>query len=447
MEYCLAIDVGASSGQCLLGARDKLDKNKIETEEIYRFNNVPIQFNGKICWDSIKIFYHILSGMKRCAGAGKTPVSIGINSWGVDFVLLDSNGKILGNAVSYRDDRTIGMAEKVHEIVPELEHYSRTGINKYLFNTIYQLMAIKLKEPELLENAESLLFITDYINYKLCGVLACEYTMATTSGLVNVETGDWDDEIIDRLGFPRKIFLPLSKRGTVLGTLTTDIQDQVGFDSKIVLPPAHDTACAFYSVTDEKNIILSSGTWSIIGVKIPKPILTKEAHDCGFTNEGASDGKVRFLKNIMGLWMIQQVKKELGGKFSYIELIGMAEESNYDGLVDVNENCFFAPKSMITTIEEKCTEGGFPAPQTTGDLILCICRSLAKAYAKTISNLTDLTGQKFEAITIIGGGSKNDLLNKLTEQECGLPVKPGYAESSALGNLMSQLNCHCEELK
>jgi len=439
MKYCLAIDIGASSGQCLLGARDRQDENKIITEDIYRFDNVQKRYKDTVCWNTDVILSKILYGMKRCAGVGKIPVSIGLNSWGVDFVLLDKDGKILGNAVSYRDERTAGMDKKVHELIPEAEHYARTGINKYIFNTIYQLMAVKINTPELLEQAHQLLFIPDYIRYRLCGNIACEYTMATTTGLINAQREDWDDEIIDRLGFPRKIFLPVKKPEGVVGTLTDEVKEKVGFDCTVKLPPAHDTACAFYSVSEENHIIFSSGTWSIIGANIPKPILTKEAYELGFTNEGAADGKIRFLKNIMGLWMIQQVKKEIGGHYSYIELISMAEESSYDGTVDVNDNSFFAPNSMVTAIKEKCVAGGYTEPQKTGDIILCICKSLAVAYAKTVKSLIKLTGQKFDAITIVGGGSRNTLLNKLTEKECGMPVHIGYAESTALGNLMFQL--------
>jgi len=441
MEYCLAIDIGASTGQCLLGARDEHDKSKIITEEIYKFDNVQMQYNDNICWDIDVIFAHVLSGMKRCAGLGKIPVSIGINSWGVDFVLLDSNKKMLGNAVTYRDNRTTGMDVKVHELVPEAEHYTRTGINKYIFNTIYQLMAIKTKTPELLTEAQSLLFIPDYIRYKLCGYITGEYTMATTSGLVNAAQRDWDDEIIKHCGFPLNIFLPLSKPGKEIGSLNDEIKEIVGYDCKLVLPPTHDTACAFFSVPEENHIILSSGTWSIIGVKTPSPILTSKAQELGFTNEGAADGKIRFLKNIMGLWMIQSVRKELGGAYSYTELNHMAEASDYKGIIDVNDKCFFAPQSMITAVKEKCVAGGYPEPETNGDIILCICRSLAHAYSKTIKDLTELTGHKYDAVTIVGGGSKNTLLNKLTEKECGLPVHIGYAESTALGNLMYQLQC------
>lgn len=439
MKHCLAIDIGASSGQCLIGTRDKYDNKKIITEDIYRFDNVQKRHKNAVCWNIEVILAHVLSGMKRCAGIKKIPVGIGLDSWGVDFILLDKKGKILGDAVTYRDQRTKGMDAIVHELIPEAEHYTRTGINKYIYNTIYQLMAVKTKTPELLEKADKLLFIPDYIRYRLCGAIACEYTMATTTGLINAEQKDWDDEIISRLGFPRKIFLPLKKPGGVVGTLTEEVIEKVGYDCKVMLPPAHDTACAFYSVSEENNIILSSGTWSIIGAKIPKPIVTKEAYECGFTNEGADDGNIRFLKNIMGLWMVQQVKKEIGGHYGYIELINMAEESSYSGTVDANDNSFFAPTSMVTAIKEKCVEAGFPAPQSTGDIILCICKSLAIAYAKAVKNLTRLTGQKFEAITIIGGGSRNSLLSKLTEEECGLPVHIGYAESTALGNLMYQL--------
>jgi len=438
MKYYLAIDIGASSGICILGHQNK-KANKIVTEEVYRFENILKKRKQTVYWDINAFMGHILTGMKKCVQLGKIPESVGITTWGVDFVLLDKDGKIIGDPVSYRDERTTGMDKKVHKIIPEAEYYSRTGINKYTYNTIYQLMAIKTKTPELFDKAQSLLFIPDYLHYRLCGVQTNEFTVATTSGLINTEKKDWDYEIISKCGFPEKLFLPLHKPGTIMGFLTEKIQSIVGYNCKVILPPAHDTASAFFSVSDENHIVISSGTWSIVGVTIQNPILTENAYKLGFTNESAADGRIRFLKNVMGLWMIQSVRKELGGSYYYTELSSMAEESNYEGLVDVNDNCFFAPQDMIKTIKEKCIDGGYPAPKTTGDIILCINRSLAKAYARTVEELIELTGQKFEAITIIGGGSKNTLLNKLTQEECGLPVHIGYAESTAFGNLMFQM--------
>ncbi|MCL1806581.1 MAG: rhamnulokinase [Oscillospiraceae bacterium] len=434
MIAVLAIDIGASGGRHILGVEHN---GEIQTHEVCRFENNAVLRGGTLCWDTDALFSNIKAGMKRCAELGKIPVSVGIDTWGVDFTLLDGQGKRLGQTAAYRDKRTEGMDGKVHAIIPEEEHYRRTGVQRQSYNTIYQLMAVKTQTPELLEQAQRLLFTPDYLHYRLSGVKASEFTIASTSGLINAARKDWDDEVINRLGFPRKLFGSLSQPGTVLGSLTKAVRDEVGYDCAVVLPPSHDTASAYAAVREEDHIILSSGTWSLMGIQLPEPILTEQARLAGLTNEGGADGKTRLLKNIMGLWMIQSIKRELGR--SFVKLQKMARESDYEGVVDVNDHCFFAPPSMTAAVAEKCVEGGYPPPRTDGDRVRCIYRSLARMYAQTAKELAELTGKAFKGIVLVGGGSKDALLHELTSRECGMDVKIGQTEATAMGSIFCQL--------
>jgi rhamnulokinase len=432
MKTCLAIDVGASGGRHILGRRG--ENGGVVLEEVYRFDNGAVRRGDMLCWDTDALFGHILAGMKHCAEIGKIPASIGICTWGVDFVLLGQSGEPLGEAVSYRDARTAGMESAVHEILPEPEHYARTGTRRYIFNTIYQLMALKTRTPELLRQAKTLLFMPDYLHYKLSGVMACETSIAATSGLLNASDKDWDDEVIARCGYPRGIFQPLKQPGTVLGRMSKTVRDEVGFDCEIVLPHSHDTASAFYSVPMDDHIILNSGTWSIMGIKSPVPVTTEEARASGFTNEGN-----RLVKNIAGLWMIQSIREELPGLPDYDSLMQLARESDYKGYVDVDDSTFYAPESMSKAITAKCRENGFAPPLTPGDTLRCVYQSLARVYADTAGSLIKLTGRQYKGIYIIGGGNKAALLNEMTAQTCGLPTLIGPAEGTAEGNILCQL--------
>lgn len=315
-RYYLAIDIGASSGRHILG---HMEDGKMVLEEIYRFPNGMQKQDGEKVWDIEALFEAVLAGMKKCRELGKIPVSVGIDTWAVDFVLLDKDDQRIGNAVAYRDDRTKGMDEEVYRTVPEEELYASTGIQKQIFNSIYQLMAWKKKKPEQLEKAETLLMIPDYLNFLLSGVKAQEYTNATTTQLVNPETGDWNREMIQKLGYPEKIFLPIREPGTVIGRLKKEIQEQVGFDCEIVLPATHDTGSAVVAVpsNEEHVLYISSGTWSLMGTELKEADCGTEAMQHNFTNEGGYNRRYRFLKNIMGLWMdsVCTKRNRRGGKF------------------------------------------------------------------------------------------------------------------------------------
>ncbi len=438
MNTYLAIDIGASSGRHMLG---HLENGKLVYEEIHRFKNGMVKKSGQLSWDLDALMGEILHGLKRCGELGKIPESVGIDTWGVDFVLLDEHNQLLGEAVAYRDNRTEGMDREVYACMPEAELYRRTGIQKMILNTIYQLMAVKKKTPERLAQAKRLLMLPDYLHYLLCGVAANEYTEATTTGLVNAETKTWDEEILHACGYPREIFGELVPPGTRLGELTKEVQAQVGFTCQVVLPASHDTGSAVMAVPslEEDTLYISSGTWSLLGVELLKPDCTPLSQAHNFTNEGGYAYRYRYLRNIMGLWMIQSVQKELGGAHSFGELCEMAAKETIASRVDCNHNRFLAPESMIQEIRKACAESGQAVPKEAGELAAVVYHSLAACYANTIRGLEESTGVIYPAIHIVGGGAHAEYLNQLTAAETGKTVDAGPTEATAIGNLMAQM--------
>ena len=436
--YYLAVDIGASSGRHILA---HLEDGKMVLEEIHRFPNGMVQKDGENVWDVYELFAQIKLGMKKCAEAGKIPVSIGIDTWGVDFVLLDAEGKRIGNAVAYRDGRTKGMDEEVYKKIPEDELYARTGIQKAIFNTIYQLMALKVKKPEQLEKAETMLMMPDYFHYLLSGVAATEYTNATTGQLVSPVTKDWDMELIEKLGYPKKIFQKLVTPGTVLGELTEEIQKEVGFNCKVVAPATHDTGSAVIAVPTESDntLYISSGTWSLMGTELMKANCSRESKLHNLTNEGGYDYRFRFLKNIMGLWMIQSVKKEIGGNLGFGEICEQASHCTIPSIVDANDDRFLAPANMTEEVQAACRESGQQVPEGIAEVASVIYNSLAQCYAKTIKEIEEITGQKYDRIHIVGGGANAEYLNILTAKATGVPVYAGPTEATAIGNLAAQM--------
>lgn len=440
MKYYLAIDIGASSGRHILGS---VKDGRITTEEVYRFKNNIYNNAGQTCWDIENLFFHIKKGMKRCADINKIPVSTGIDTWGVDFVLLDENGRIIGNTVSYRDKRTKGMDSLVFEKISMKELYGRTGIQKQIFNTVYQLTAIGN-----LKNAETFLMIPDYLHFLLTEIKSNEYTNGTTTNLVNAEKKEWDYELIERLGFKKNIFLPLSKPGTVLGKLSDAVAGEIGFSCEVVLPPTHDTASAVlavpYAAQDNDYIYLSSGTWSLMGTESIKPDCSAKSMENNFTNEGGYDYRYRHLKNIMGLWIIQSIKKELECEseniITYDDFCKAASEADdFPSLIDVDDNSFLAPDSMINAVRDYCKSSGSQVPYSLSELCVCIYKSLANAYKKTVSEIECINGVKYSKIHVIGGGSSDIYLNRLIAEYTGKTVVAGPKEATAIGNLISQM--------
>ena len=436
--YYAAVDMGASSGRLILG---HMENGKMELEEIHRFENGMVKKDGELCWEFDRIFKEIVTGLKKCKEIGKVPVSMGVDTWGVDFVLLDKDDKVLGNTVGYRDHRTEGMDEEVYKIIPFEELYARTGIQKAIYNTIYQLMAVKTKHPEYLEQAETLLHVPDYFHFLLTGQKTCEYTEATTGQMVNAQTKDWDYEIIDKLGYPRRIFQKLIMPGTSVGHLTEELQKEVGFDVEVVAPATHDTGSAVLAVpaNDDDFIYISSGTWSLMGIERKEADCSLRSMQANFTNEGGYDHRFRYLKNIMGLWMIQSVKKEFTEDLSFAEICERASKETITSLVDCNDDCFLAPKSMIEAVKKFCRDSKQQVPETVGEIAAVIYNSLAKCYGDTIEEIEALTGKKYTTIYVVGGGANAGYLNELTAKYTGKKVSAGPSEATAIGNIVVQM--------
>ena len=454
MKYYLAIDIGASSGRHILG---HVENGRMVLEEIYRFDNLQVHRNGHDCWDMENLWNGIIGGLKACGDLGKIPATVGIDTWGVDYVLLDENDKVLGDAVAYRDSRNEGMDNVVSKFISAEALYARTGIQKQPFNTIYQLMAQKLEAPEQVAAAKRLLMIPEYLNFLLTGVKKSEYTIASTSNLLDACKKDWDKELIEMLGLPVEIFGELCMPGESVGRLLPEIQAQVGFNTMVILPATHDTGSAFLAVPakDDNAVYLSSGTWSLLGVENEVAITTPESHAANFTNEGGAWYRYRYLSNIMGLWMIQTVRREHNGvsyvvgkeqrqatgkKWSFPDLIAEAEkEEGFPSMVDVNASCFLAPESMIQAIKDECARTGQAVPETVGQIMQCVYTSLSVCYRDAIKALEGLTGKKYTSINIVGGGCQDGYLNRRTAQATGLTVFAGPVEGTAIGNLLVQM--------
>ena len=436
--YHLAIDLGGSSGRHILG---KLENGKVQLEEIHRFKNGVIEKNGQRCWDSAAIFEEILIGLEKCKAAGKVPDTLGIDAWGVDFMLLDKAGEPLGETVSYRDERTKGIPEAVNRIIPAAELYARTGTQSHDYNTMYQFLAMAKQQPQLFNQGASFLLMPEYFAYRLSGVQRHEYTIASTTGLVSPTTNTWDLDLAKTLGLPTHIFGDIATPGTIVGDLCLRIQARVGFNCQVVMPCAHDTASAVVSAPlDEHSIFLSSGTWSLIGAELPAPVCTEASRLAHLTNEGGYGGTYRFLKNIMGQWLVQSIKAENKDQYSFPELALMAKEHDYfPSRIDVNDPRFMAPLSMTGAISSYCMATGQQVPKILGETMYCIYQSLADSYAKTARALEHMTGKDFSRICIIGGGSQDSYLNQLTEKTCGKSVSAGPVEATALGNILVQM--------
>ncbi len=437
MKCYLAVDIGASSGRHIIS---HIENGKIILEEVYRFPNGMKEVNGERLWDTEALFNHIKAGMKKCAEMGKIPYSMGIDTWAVDYVLLDKDDNILGKTYGYRDARTKGMDEEVYRVIPEDKLYERTGIQKQIFNTIYQLMSVKKNNPEDLENAGSMLMIPDYFDFLLTGKKVQEYTNASTTQLVDPVTKDWDFELIEKLGYPKKIFKDIVLPGYELGCLTEEIEKEVGFNCKVIVPATHDTASAVVAVPSNKDDVLyiSSGTWSLMGTELKEAVCTPESRMLNLTNEGGYDYRFRYLKNIMGMWMINSAKAEIADDLSFGEICEMASKESIRSIVLANDDRFLAPKSMVEEVRKCCAETGQEVPETIAQVAAVIYNSLAKCYADTVEEIEKITGKKFDCIHIVGGGSNAVYLNELTAKACGRTVYTGPTEATAVGNIAVQ---------
>ncbi|WP_315110045.1 rhamnulokinase [Clostridium intestinale] len=439
MEYHLAIDIGASSGRHILGF---IEDEQLKLEEVYRFENGIKKVNDEYCWDINNLFLEIKNGIKKCKEIGKIPKSIGIDTWAVDFVLLDEKEEILGNTVAYRDDRTEGIMEEVFKVIPQDMLYFYTGIQFQRFNTIYQLVAIKKKNPEYLKKAKTFLMIPDYFNFLLTGKKVNEYTNATSTQLVNSFDRTWDESILDSLGINKDIFQEIKLPKTSLGNLRSELVEEFGFDMEVVLPATHDTGSAFISsvCNDDDSVYLSSGTWSLMGVENRFPICVPQSMNYNFTNEGGIDYRFRFLKNIMGLWIIQEVKRMYKDEYSFPELVVKAKEAdNFKSFIDVNHDRFLNPEDMIEEIQTYCKETNQDIPKTPGEVAYCVFNSLGISYGESIKELEEIFEKKYKRVNVFGGGCQNELLNQLIADRTNKEVLAGPVEATAIGNIAAQL--------
>ena len=431
MNYYLAIDIGASSGRHILGW---LDDGRIRLQEVHRFENHLMKTEQGLVWDLQNLVTQVKVGMKKCGELGKQPVSVAIDTWGVDYVLTDADDEPLLPVFSYRDGRTLDVVSEVEKLIDPEQLYCITGIQKQNFNTIYQLYADKISGK--LEQAKSFMMMPAYLSFCLCGKVQNEYTNATTTGLVRAESYEYDEEILRHLGFRKDIFQPLLNPGQVLGELTEKVQQEIGYNCKVLFCPSHDTASAVAACPLEENdIFISSGTWSLIGCELLKPILSTEARKCNFTNEGGIEHRFRFLKNYMGMWLFQNIRRNLGGGMSYDDMMSEAQNSEKFYDIDVNDPRFTAPDNMILAIKEYL---GMPE-LTLGEVINSVYHSLAKSYQAAVAEVEALSGIHAKSIRIVGGGSQDAYLNQLTAAYTKKKVTAGPVEATALGNIISQI--------
>ncbi len=435
--YYLAIDIGASGGRHILGW---MEGERLCVREMYRFPNGMQNKNGTLVWDTDVLFRHILCGLAACRDEGMAPAFLGIDTWGVDFVLLDRAGNRLEDAVSYRDGRTAGADAEVCTLIGDEALYAETGIQKQPFNTIYQLWALKKRSPELLREAERFLMIPEYLTFLLTGKQAAEYTNATTTQLVRAESRTWSERLLRLLDLPKRLFLPVMMPGTRVGSLLPQWQRALGFDCTVMLPATHDTGSAVLAVPmqEEHAAYISSGTWSLVGTERRDPLLSERSRLCNFTNEGGYDGSFRYLKNVTGLWMIQSMKKELqdmGQTYTFDALCHMAMQQPSRLRIPVNDPAFLAPDSMIRAVEHACGQSNM----SVGSLFSTVYQSLADYYGDCIRELEVLDGAEVSALHIVGGGSRDGYLNQLTANACRKPVYAGPSEATAIGNLLAQM--------
>ena len=430
MKYFLAIDIGASSGRHIVGHEEE---GKLKTEEVYRFPNGVKEEKGHLVWDVDALFSHVKAGIRAAFEKHPQIESLAIDTWAVDYVLFKGDEEVRP-CYAYRDGRTKQAIEAVHAKVPFETLYERTGIQFQPFNTIYQLTDDLMQGR--LAGVTGFLMIPEYLSYKLTGVGVHEYTNATTTGLVNAKTGEYDKELIRTLGLPETLFGAIVQPGYELGGLLPDIQAEVGGNTKVILCASHDTASAVEGIPMHEGAYLSSGTWSLLGIRAKEPICTPAACKANFTNEGGV-GYIRFLKNIMGMWVINRLKAELCPEKTFDEAMYAGKESRFDGLVDVNDERFLAPESMKAAFDSAFPEG--KGPKEFGDYFRCAHRSLALGYKKALEQLAACTGEPVKTLYIVGGGAKNVWLNELAQEVCGVEVKPIPVEATALGNLKIQM--------
>lgn len=438
----LAFDFGASSGRAIIGC---FDGDKITLEEVHRFSNDPVSVGGTVYWDVLRLFYEIKQGIIKAKIAGGFD-SIGIDTWGVDFGLIDSEGKLMENPVHYRDARTAGLVDEAFKTMPKGKLYGITGIQFMELNTLFQLIALKKYRPWMLERADKMLFMPDLFGYMLTGKMCAEYSIASTSQLIDLDKRTWSKEILDAFGIKESVFAPLVQPGTVLGELSKEICEECGVDPVPVISVCgHDTQSAITSVPCEDGdfAFLSSGTWSLFGTELDKPIVNETSMNINITNEGGFDGSTGFLKNIIGLWLIQESRRQWkreGKEYSYADLekLALAAEP-FKCFIDPDAPEFVPHGNIPERVREFCRKTGQYVPETVGEIMRCIYESLAMKYRLTFEKLRECTERDYPVIHVIGGGTKDGLLCQMTANSCDRTVKAGPIEATVMGNVAVQL--------
>lgn len=442
----LAVDLGAESGRVIAGL---YDGSTVRLEEIHRFPNGPVNVAGSLRWDVIGLWREIVEGLKQAATKfGDRIESVGVDTWGVDYVLLSEKDEFVGQPYNYRDKRNDGMMEHAFTRVPKAEIFANTGLQFMQINSLYQLISMQLNDPKFLSVARHFLMMPDFFHWLLCGSKVVEFTNATTTQFVHPVSRTWAVDMLRKFEIPTEMLPEIVSPGTRLGALRQQVSHETGLGRiDVVAPATHDTGAAVAAVPTERTgranwAYISSGTWSLIGVEIQEAILTAEALEQNVTNEGGIDGTYRLLKNVMGLWLVQECRRSFertGKSFDYSDLTQLAAESEpFRSILDPNDSVFLAPEDMAQEIRDWCLEHGEPAPETEGQFVRCALESLALKYRKVLRGIEKLTGETIEVLHIVGGGCKNELLNQLTADACGIPVVAGPVEATALGNVLIQ---------
>ncbi|MCL2772007.1 MAG: rhamnulokinase [Oscillospiraceae bacterium] len=440
----LAIDLGASSGRGIIG---EFDGKKLSLRENHRFENNPVLVNGSFLWDILRIFHEIKNSVRNCVISDDKDIkTIGIDTWGVDFGLLDKTGKLIENPYSYRDRRTDDIYIEAYKRISKDKLYNITGLQYLQFNTIFQLLALSMHRPHVFDNAETLLMTPDLLNYFLTGIKKTEYTIASTTALLDAKKRTWEKELFAPMGIPEKLFTEIVQPGNILGGLLPEVLEDVGdIEAKVVNVAGHDTGSAIAAVPakSENFVYISSGTWSLMGTESKEPIINEKSALYDFTNEGGVNGTIRALRNVMGLWLEQESKRQWereGDKTTFNELSEMAVKCEpCKSLINVDLPEFLAPGNIPERIRGFCKKTEQYVPQTKGEIIRCIFDSLALTYKRTLSQINELQGIKAQYINIVGGGTKESVLCQFTADACGIPVYAGPVEATAIGNIAVQM--------
>lgn len=445
----LAFDMGASSGRALVGqlVEDTAGHTKLQVTGIHRFPNHAIQVGDHLHWDILRLLHEMKKGIRLAFQKGYKPTTFGIDTWGVDFGLLDTNGELIGNPYHYRDSHTEGLIEEVNALIGQEALFQQSGLQFMPFNTLYQLYAMKKAASPKLDIAQTLLLTPDLLAYLLTGIKVCEFTMATTTQLYHPGNQTWNESLMEQLGIPSRLFLEPIHPGTIIGSLTPAVSSELGLqtDLQAVAVGTHDTESAIAAVPagDEPFAYLVCGTWSLLGTEMVQPLLGRETMEMEFSNEGGVGGTYQLLKNIMGLWLLQECKREWdeqGNELSFPELVHMAEQAApFRSIIYPDDPRFFAPTSMVDKIQEYCEETNQPIPQTEGEIIRCILESLALRYRQALEQAERLTDIRYSGLYMVGGGIQNQLLCQFTSNALGRPVWAGPIEASAIGNMLLQL--------